>query len=129
MTEIQRWLDRHTWDGEVANREQLRLSRGVNAGYTRAQEIWEAAEGRELSLKEAIDICRLCYTLAPFSARDNHVFIKIARSILQPVVKSMSPALGGAVHGVVADYISGIGTVHDLEQVLKLIRFRYLSEA
>ncbi len=129
MTEIQRWLDRYTWDGEVTNGEQLRLNRGVNVSYTRAQEIWEAAEGRELSLQEAIDVCRLCYTLAPFSRRDNHVFIKVARSILQPIVKSMSPALGGAVHGVVADYVSGVGTVQDLEQILRLIRFRYLSEA
>lgn len=129
MTEIQNWLAPFAWDEAVTNHQQLRLSRGVNASYGKAQEVWEAAAGRELSLKEAIDVCRICYALAPFSARDNHVFIRIARTMLQPVVGPMSPALGGAVHGVVADYISGIGTLIDLEQILKLIRFRYLSEA
>lgn len=129
MTEIQNWLAPFAWEDAVVNHQQLRLSRGVNASYAKSQETWEAARTRELSLKEAIDVCRLCYALAPFSPRDNHVFIKIARTMLQPVVAPMSPALGGAVHGVVADYISGIGTLLDLEQILKLIRFRYLSEA
>jgi hypothetical protein len=132
VKEKRRWLEDYAWSSLV-NRDQL--ARGTRfpdpgtTGFSRARDLWELACASEITLKEAIDACRSCYALNPFDGPSDNVFLSVARSILKPVVKPMSPALAATVQTVVAEYVSGLGTLSELEQVLNLIRFRYLSEA
>jgi hypothetical protein len=132
MKEKRFWLENHPWSSLTNTDPHRRGSRGPNSninGFGRARDLWEIACSSEISLKEAVEACRSCYALNPFDGNGDNVFISVARIILKPVTRPMSPALAATVQTVVAEYVSGTGTIHELEQVLNLIRFRYLSEA
>ena len=132
MTETQRWLAEFPWDAVICDNKRLRLGRIADpegAGFRRARSMWEEAQSQEISLKQALDLCRSCYTLGPLGRPDDNIFVSIGRALVKPMAQKMSPALGGTVTAVVSDYILGNAPLSELEQILKLIRFRYLTEA
>ena len=88
MTSNARWLEDFTWPFVVAQNEILCREKSAHHGPTSdghadAMARWEAARQTEMSLFEAIEVCRKCHRIAPFTNFNGNTFAAIARIIVK----------------------------------------------
>ena len=114
MTSHVRWLEPFTWDFVVAQNEILCLQKSAHHGPTSdchadAMAFWEEARLREMSLFDAIEVCRRCHRLAPFTNFNGNTFAAIARILvkrlnLESTQEQIARSLAGhIVAGVASD--------------------------
>jgi hypothetical protein len=88
-------------------------------GYASAQKLWEAVGKRELTLREALDICRQCHKLAPFHFYNGNTFAAIGRTLIQGVLQKMPPVKAHSLRSVVGHYIAGTAGSDELSRALE----------
>lgn len=114
MRAIATWLEPFTWDFVVAQNEILCSQKSAHHGPTSdghadAMTFWEQSRTREINLFEAIEICRKCHRLAPFTNYNGNTFAAIARILvkkldLEIVQEQIARSLAGhIVAGVASD--------------------------
>ena len=118
-----RWLKDWPWETVVAInaglcREKNALHKPTSDGYDPAQELWESSRSRELALRETLDICRRCHKLSPFCFYNGNTFVAIGRTLIQDLLRKMSPAKAQAFRSVVGHYIAGTAGSDDLATAL-----------
>jgi hypothetical protein len=91
-----RWLKDWLWETVVTInaglcKEKKAFPRPTADGYADTQELWETSRARELTLHETLDICRQCHNLAPFCFYNGNTFVAIGRTMIQDVLKKVSP--------------------------------------
>ena len=120
------WLKDWPWETVVAInaalcREKQALPKPTSDGYEPARKIWDAARGRDLSLREVFDLCRKCHRLAPFCFYNGNPFAAIGRTIIQGLLQKMSPVNAHSFRSVVGHYIAGtIGSKAMMEALADL---------
>jgi hypothetical protein len=82
------WLEAFTWDFVVAQNEILCRQKSAHHGPTSdghadAMAYWEQSRTQEISLFDAIEICRKCHRLAPFTNYNGNTFAAIARILVK----------------------------------------------
>jgi hypothetical protein len=108
------WLEPFSWDFVVAQNEILCQQKSAHHGPTSdghdsAKQLWEEARGREMSVFDAIEICRKCHRIAPFTNFNGNTFAAIARILvrrlkLEPEQEYLARSLAGhIVAGVASD--------------------------
>lgn len=88
MTTSARWLEPFSWEFVVAQNEILCREKSAHHGPTSdghaiAKEFWEEARQREMNLLDAIEACRKCHRLAPFTNFNGNTFAAIARILVK----------------------------------------------
>ena len=88
MSSNARWLEPFSWEFVVAQNEVLCRQKSVHHGpssdgHFAAKELWEDARQRETTLFEAVEICRKCHRLAPFTNFNGNTFAAIARILVR----------------------------------------------
>jgi hypothetical protein len=88
MTVSARWLEPFSWDFVSAQNEILCSQKSAHHGPTSdghaaGKEFWEEARQREMSLFDAIETCRKCHRLAPFTNFNGNTFAAIARILVK----------------------------------------------
>ena len=96
---------------ERASQAQLRR-------YKPAQNLWETSRARELTLRETLDIYRQCHKLAPFCCYNGNTFVAIGRTMIQDLLKRMSPLKAHGFRSVVGHYIAGTAGADALAKAL-----------
>jgi hypothetical protein len=86
-----RWLEPFSWHFIVAQNEILCPQKKAHHdptsdGHTAAMAFWEESRLREMSLFDAIEVCRKCHRLAPFTNYSSNTFAAIARSLAGHIV-------------------------------------------
>jgi len=99
-------------------KERNALHKSTFEGYEPAQKLWESARARELSLRDTLEICRQCHKLAPFCFYNGNTFVAIGRTIIQDLLRKMSPVKAQAFRSVVGHYIAGTAGSDDLAKAL-----------
>ena len=108
------WLEPFSWDFVVAQNEILCQQKSAHHGPTSdghdaAKQLWEEARSRELSMLDAIEVCRKCHRIAPFTNYNGNTFAAIARILvrrlnLEPEREYLARSLAGhIVAGVASD--------------------------
>jgi hypothetical protein len=106
------WLKDWPWETVVTInaalcKEKKALHKPTSDGYAPAQKIWDAARGRDLTLREVFDLCRKCHKLAPFCFYNGNTFAAIGRTIIHGLLQKMSPVKAHNFRSVVGHYIAG----------------------
>ncbi len=119
----QRWLK--DWPRETVLainaglcKEKSALHQPASDGYQPAQKLWESSRTRELALRETLDICRQCHKLAPFCSYNGNTFVAIGRTLIQDLLRKMSPVKAHAFRSVVGHYIAGTAGAGELTKAL-----------
>jgi hypothetical protein len=76
-------------------------------GHASAKQLWEDARPREMGLFDAVEVCRKCHKLAPFTNFNGNTFAAIARIIvrklsLEPEKEYLARSLAGHIVAGVA---------------------------
>ncbi len=114
MTDGVRWLEPFPWPFVVAQNQILCRQKSVHHGPTSdgnadAMAFREESRLREMSLFDAIEVCRKCHRLAPFTNYNGNTFAAIARILvkrlnLESVQEQLARSLAGhIVAGVASD--------------------------
>ena len=119
----QRWLKDWPWETVVVInaglcKEKNALHKPSADGYKPAHKLWESSRTRELTLRETLDICRQCHKLAPFCFYNGNTFVAIGRTLIQDLLRHMSPVKAQAFRGVVGHYIAGTTGADELSRAL-----------
>jgi hypothetical protein len=88
MTGQSKWLLPFTWEFVVAQNEVLCRQKSAHHGPTSdgheaAMDYWENARQAEISLFDAVEVCRKCHRLAPFTNFNGNTFAAIARILVK----------------------------------------------
>jgi hypothetical protein len=86
----QAWLKHLGWETVVASNAQLcesgnALHKPTSDGYEETKAFWIENYERELTLAEAVEICRQCHRLAPFCFYNGNTFVAIIRDCMAHV--------------------------------------------
>lgn len=119
----QRWLQNWPWETVVAInaglcKEKNALHKPTADGYEPARQLWEKSRTSELTLRETLDICRRCHKLAPFCFYNGNTFVAIGRTMIQDVLRKMSPVKAHGFRSVVGHYIAGTAGADELAKAL-----------
>ena len=108
MSSSSRWLEPFS----VAQNEILCRAKGAHHGPTSdghqdGRELWETARQREMSLFDAVETCRKCHKIAPFTNFNGNTFSAIARIIVkkpgaEPQKEHIARSLAGHIVAGVA---------------------------
>src|SRR5262245_18364028 len=117
-----RWLKDWPWETVVTInsglcKEKNALHQATSDGYRSAHKLWEPSRARELTLRETLDICRQCHKLAPFCFYNGNTFVAIGRTMIQGLLKKLSPANAHAFRSVVGHYIAGTAGADELAKI------------
>jgi hypothetical protein len=82
------WLEPFSWEFVVAQNEVLCRQKSAHHGPTSdghadAKVRWEEARKTEMSLFEAVEVCRKCHRIAPFTNFNGNTFAAIARILVK----------------------------------------------
>ncbi len=119
----QRWLRDWPWETVVVInaglcKEKKALHKPTSDGYMPAKKLWESSRTRALTLRETLDICRQCHKLAPFCFYNGNTFVAIGRTMIQDLLRKMSPVEAQAFRSVVGHYIAGTAGADELSRAL-----------
>jgi hypothetical protein len=121
---VQRWLEPFSWPAVTDNNAAIckaksALHKPTSDGHEPARQLWENARARDISLIEALDICRECHRLAPFCFYNGNTFAGIARAMIYPLLQKLDAPTALTVRNTVGHYVAGtIGRV-EIQQVVK----------
>jgi hypothetical protein len=118
-----RWLQDWPWETVSAInaglcKEKNALHKPTSDGHESARKLWEKSRTCELTLREALDICRRCHQLAPFCFYNGNTFVAIGRTMIQDLLRKMSPVKAHGFRSVVGHYIAGTAGAEELAKAL-----------
>jgi len=127
-----RWLGDHPWENVIRTLSifwHLPEEEFNTPPARQIRELWERESGNELTLAEALRVCRRCQTAMPFGKYDCDSFVIVARDIVKPFLSQMSATLAAAVITILGDYIRGGGDEREMRHAINLIMGRAETEA
>jgi hypothetical protein len=89
------------------------------------RELWKREGQRDLTLAEALRLCRKCQGARPFGKYDCESFVLVARDMIKPFLEQMSSPLAAAVVTILGDYVRGAGDEVEMQQALHLIMEKF----
>lgn len=118
------WLAPYTWPVIVEANRQLCLPKGAlhkptSEGYEPARELWEDARHREMTLGEAVDLCRHCHQLAPFCNFNGNTFVAVIRKAIATL--ALPPGGATLLRSLAGHIVAGVATAEEqraFEEVL-----------
>jgi hypothetical protein len=110
---MKKWLEPFDWGFVTATNQMMcenkRAHHGPTSdGHALASWEWEIKRQEEMSLPEAIDFCRSCHRMAPFTNYNGNTFSAIARTIIanagfDPMDQTLARSLAGHIVAGVAE--------------------------
>jgi hypothetical protein len=118
------WLKDWPWETVVTInaglcQEKKALHKPTSDGYEPAKKLWEKSRGLELTLRETLDLCRQCHKLAPFCFYNGNTFAAIGRTMIQDLLRKMTPVKAHSFRSVVGHYIAGTIGENELSKTLE----------
>jgi hypothetical protein len=120
---VKAWLKDWPWETVAAInsglcKEKNALHKPTSEGHELARKLWEETRPCEISLRQALEICRRCHKLSPFCFYNGNTFAAIGRTMVQDILRKMSPVKAEAFRTVVGHYIAGTAGDTEIEQAL-----------
>src|SRR2546423_489797 len=88
-------------------KEKNALHKPTSEGHEPARKLWEQSRTSKMSLRQALEICRICHRLSPFCFYNGNTFAAIGRTMIQEMLRKLSPVKAHAFRSVVGHYIAG----------------------
>jgi hypothetical protein len=112
------------WDSVLALNKALCQAQKIDPlnsakGYEPGRRLWEKSLGKSMSLPEALDICRDCHELGPFTFNNGNTFAAIGRTLVEEQLKAVPPVEAQILRTTMCHYIVGLIGRKELQQVLR----------
>jgi hypothetical protein len=119
-----KWLKDWPWESVLAInvalcKQKKALHKPTAEGYEPTQKLWDESRSLKISLRTALQVCRQCHKLSPFCFYNGNTFAAIGRTIIQDMLRDLSPTKAHAIRSVVGHYIAGTTGEKELEQSLR----------
>ena len=86
-----------------------------------ARKLWEAARGKAITLKEALQVCHDAHRLAPFAFNNGNTFAAMAQTLVSEFVKELPPLPAQMLRSTVCHFVVGRVGHRELSQILQHI--------
>jgi hypothetical protein len=119
------WLKDWPWDTvvliNVALCKEKEITPQTNpTGYEAARQLWEHLRHEELSLHQALGVCRRAHQLSPFALYNGNTFAAIGRTMVSDILGKMTPDKAQVFRSVVGHYIAGTTGDEELASALQM---------
>lgn len=124
MKRIQKqWLASAPWQTVLSINQALCQAQKTEhkpsaKGHLAAQQTWEAAMPRQMTLPDVLDVCKKCYNLAPFVFNNGNTFAAIAKTLIEDSLKAVPPVEAQIIRTTVAHYVAGLVGRRELLNIL-----------
>lgn len=117
MNPVSQWLEPFSWEFVIAQNEILCQKKNAHHGPTSdghvsGKDLWEASRSRTISLFEAVEICRKCHRLAPFTNFNGNTFAAIARILIRRL--ELEPEEESVVRSIVGHIVAGVASEEEV---------------
>jgi hypothetical protein len=99
-------------------KEKNAVHKSSSEGDEAARKLWEDSRDVKMSLRQALEICRRCHKLSPFCFYNGNTFAAIGRTMVQDMLRKLSPVKAHAFRSIVGHYIAGTAEDEELEKAL-----------
>jgi hypothetical protein len=111
MSASRKWLEPFSWEFVTAQNEALCQAKSAHHGPTSdgheaARALWEAERLRVLELFEAVELCRKCHRLGPFTNFNGNTFSAVARILVRRL--ELSPEEEHLIRSLAGHIVAGV---------------------
>lgn len=122
MNSIGRWLEPFDWDFVTAQNEVLCRQKSAHHGPTsdgheECNTLWNDARQQSMSLFEAVEVCRKCHRLAPFTNFNGNTFAAIARILVKRL--GLDPQSDHITRSLAGHIVAGVASEEEVEEFRK----------
>ena len=110
------WLREYSWEFVTAQNAMLcaakqALHQPTSDGHDFTRRLWEEAFSREVTLAEAVDVCRRCHRGAPFCFYNGNTFAAIIRDVINQL--GLPPAKEAVVRSLAGHIVAGVASAEE----------------
>jgi hypothetical protein len=114
------WNAVETINHSLCEKQKVQPQNGKN--YQSARRLWEKAFSRSLTLPEALDVCKQCNDLIPFTFNSGNTFASISRNLVEDWATALPSLESQILRSAIGHYVNGLigkrelkATLHHLE--------------
>ena len=116
------WLREYSWEFVTAQNAILCAAKNAlhgptSDGYDATRRLWEEAFRQEITLEEAVDLCRRCHRGAPFCFYNGNTFAAIIRDVINQL--GLPPAKEAAVRSLAGHIVAGVASAEEDDALRK----------
>jgi hypothetical protein len=86
-------------------------------GYDLARRLWEQSAQQPLALSDALDLCRKCHQLGPFTFNNGNTFAAVGQALVADYAQALPPVEAQILRNTVGHYIVGMIGRKELHRV------------
>jgi len=111
MTTSKPRLNTVSWEGvlklnqSLCQKQNLQVAHGKNCDE--ARRLWESSFARDLTLSEALDVCKRCNDLIPFTFNSGNTFAAISRGLVEDWANTLPALESQMVRTAIGHYVNG----------------------
>ena len=120
-----RWLAPYSWEFIQAQNEALCAAKQAthgptSDGYGVTMELWTRKYGEEMSLAEAVELCRRSHQLAPFCYYNGNTFAAVIRDVIQQLrISKMERVVARSLAGHI---VAGVASEEEEKEFRRFCR-------
>ena len=87
-----------------------------------ARQLWDVAAAGSLTLRQALDLCRRCNDLIPFTFSSEKTFVSVGLSLVDDLLRRLSPEApveAQILRNTVSQYVTGQIGEKELQKVFR----------
>jgi hypothetical protein len=117
MSQHRPWLAPYTWDFVTLQNAALcqaknALHKPTTDGHAKTQQLWDSRHTQSMPLEEAVDLCRLCHKMAPFSFYNGNTFTAIIRDVISSL--EIDGASAYIMRSLAGHIVAGVATEEEV---------------
>ena len=110
------WLHDYTWEFVTAQNAMLcaaknALHKPTSDGHDGTRELWECRHRQQMSLLEAVELCRVCHRAAPFCFYNGNTFAAIIRDVINQI--GVPPVEAAVARSLAGHIVAGVATAEE----------------
>lgn len=107
------WLREYSWEFVTAQNAMLCAAKNAlhaptSDGHDATRRLWEESFRQEMTLQEAVDICRRCHRSAPFCFYNGNTFAAIIRDVINQL--GLPPTKEAVARSLVGHIVAGVAS-------------------
>ena len=117
------WLNEMSWDALASINQTLCETQNVpvqpGKNQDKARQLWERTYTKSMALAEALDFCKECNRLAPFTFNNGNTFATASRKMVEDWIQSLPSYEAHMLRTGVGHYVNGMISKKEMLDTLR----------